>query len=264
MSEISYDRMIFARNLTRLMAEHREKQVDIARLLGVSKAAVSSYVHGDLMPRMDKLEILAQHYGVSRGALIEDAAAGPDAPDKAQPAVEPEHPALTIYDNLNQAGQREFIRYGRYLTKQPAYQVPVTLRKVETIKHYLVPAAAGYASPIEGEDYELMERTMDTPLEADFCISIQGDSMQPYIKDGSIVYVKRDAPLREFDVGVFFVDGDVYCKQWCTDFNGTLHLLSANPLRRDANIVIPRDSGRTCICFGKVLLPTRLPAPEYV
>ncbi len=259
MSETSYDRMIFARNLTRLMAEHREKQVDIARLLGVSKAAVSSYVHGDLMPRMDKLEILARHYGVTRGALIEEAGAAPSPLESA-----PEHPALTIYDNLNQAGQREFIRYGRYLCGQPAYQVPAMLRKVETIKHYLVPAAAGYASPIEGEDYELIERTLDTPLEADFCISIQGDSMQPYIKDGSIVYVKRDAPLREFDVGVFFVDGDVYCKQWCTDFNGTLHLLSANPLRRDANIDIPRDSGRTCICFGKVLLPTRLPAPEYV
>ena len=264
MSEISYDRMIFARNLTRLMEENQEKQVDIARLLGVSKAAVSSYVHGDLMPRIDKLEILARHYGVSRGALIEDPAAAPGKPLKVLPALEQKHPALTIYDNLNTAGQREFIRYGRYLTEQPSYQIPPTLRKVETIKHYLVPAAAGYASPIEGEDYELIERTMDTPLEADFCISIQGDSMQPYIRDGSIVYVKRDAPLREFDVGVFFVDGDVYCKQWCTDFNGTLHLLSANPLRRDANIVIPRDSGRTCVCFGKVLLPTRLPAPEYV
>ena len=264
MSEISYDRMIFARNLLRLMEENKEKQVDIARLLGVSKAAVSSYVHGDLMPRMDKLEILAQHYGVTRGALIEDHTTVSGTPEKATPAAEVGHPALTIYNNLNAAGQREFIRYGRYLTEQPAYQVPPTLRKVETIKHYLVPAAAGYASPIEGEDYELIERTMDTPLEADFCISIRGDSMQPYIRDGSIVYVKRDAPLREFDVGVFFVDGDVYCKQWCTDFNGTLHLLSANPLRRDANIDIPRDSGRSCVCFGKVLLPTRLPAPEYV
>ena len=255
---LTYDKRIFADNLLRLMKAQHEKQVDIARLLGVSKAAVSSYVHGDLMPRMDKLEILARHYGVTRGALIEEAGAAPSPLESA-----PEHPALTIYDNLNTAGQREFIRYGRYLTEQPSYQIPPTLRKVETIKHYLVPAAAGYASPIEGEDYELIARTMDTPLEADFCISIQGDSMQPYIRDGSIVYVKRDAPLREFDVGVFFVDGDVYCKQWCTDFNGTLHLLSANPLRRDANIVIPRDSGRTCVCFGKVLLPTRLPEPSY-
>ena len=255
---ISYDRMIFATNLQRLMKEHNEKQVDIARLLGVTKSAVSSYVHGDQMPRMDKIEILAQHFGVSRGALIEEPGAEPE------PTEPVDHPAVMIYDSLNDAGQREFIRYGRYLTEQPAFKVPAVRKKVETIKHYLVPAAAGYASPIEGEDYELIERGMDTPLDADFCISIRGDSMQPYIKDGSIVYVKRDAPLQEFDVGVFFVDGDVFCKQWCVDYAGTLHLLSANPLRQDANIDIPRDSGRSCVCFGKVLLPTRLPAPAYV
>ena len=257
MSEISYDRGIFAANLQQLMKQNREKQVDVARLLGVSKAAVSAYVRGDQMPRMDKIETLARHYGVPRAALLSE----PEG--ELIPAVSPSHPALMIYDSLNEAGRAEFIRYGRFLTKQPAYQVPEDARKVEYIKHYLVPAAAGYAAPIEGEDYELVERDMDTPLEADFSITIRGDSMEPYIRDGSTVFVQRDAPLREFDVGVFFVDGDVFCKQWCVDYAGTLHLLSANPLRRDANIEIPREGGRSCVCFGKVLLPTRLPAPAY-
>ena len=257
MSEISYDRRIFAENLLELMRRSGEKQVDVARLLGVSKAAVSAYVRGDQMPRMDKIETLARHYGVPRAALLSEPEEG------AAPAVSPEHPAIVIYDSLNDAGKREYIRYGRFLTGQPAYRVPEAQRRVEYLKHYLVPAAAGYASPIEGEDYELVERDMDTPLEADFSITVRGDSMEPYIRDGSTVYVQRDAPLREFDVGVFFVDGDVFCKQWCVDYAGTLHLLSANPLRRDANIILPRDSGRVCVCFGKVLLPTRLPAPSY-
>ena len=134
---------------------------------------------------------------------------------------------------------------------------------METIKHYLVPAAAGYASPIEGEDYELMERDMNTPLEADFCLNVQGDSMEPYIRDGSLIYVKRDAPLREFDVGVFFVDGDVFCKQFCPGYAGETYLLSANPKRQDANITIHRDSGRTSIYFGKVLLKQKLGRPVY-
>jgi hypothetical protein len=78
-----------------------------------------------------------------------------------------------------------------------------------------------------------------------------------------VVYVQRGAQLQEFDVGVFYVDGDVFCKQWCVDFVGTLHLLSANPKREDANISIPREAGRTCVCFGKVLLPHKLPQPVY-
>ena len=88
--------------------------------------------------------------------------------------------------------------------------------------------------------------------------------MEPYINDGELVYVKRDAPLHEFDVGIFYVDGDVYCKQWCRDYAGTLHLLSANPKRQDANIELRGTSGRSVVCFGRVILPHRLPKPSYV
>jgi phage repressor protein C with HTH and peptisase S24 domain len=87
--------------------------------------------------------------------------------------------------------------------------------------------------------------------------------MEPYIPDGSLAFVQRGAQLQEFDVGIFFVDGDVFCKQWCVDYAGTLHLLSANPAREDANISIPKDAGRNCVCFGKVLLREKLPEPVY-
>ena len=112
------------------------------------------------------------------------------------------------------------------------------------------------------EDYSLLPR-QGRDERADFCLTVRGDSMEPFIPDGSLVYVKRNAPLQEFEPGIFFVDGDVYCKQWCTDYAGTLHLLSANPLRQDANLVIPRDSGRVCVYFGKVLMSRHLPRPEY-
>ena len=40
---ILYDRRIFAENLLRLMRERQERQIDLARLLNVSKSTVSSY-----------------------------------------------------------------------------------------------------------------------------------------------------------------------------------------------------------------------------
>ncbi|MBR1456855.1 MAG: helix-turn-helix domain-containing protein [Oscillospiraceae bacterium] len=262
-ADITYDRGIFADNLQRLMRAHRERQVDVARLLGVSKSTVSAYCSGAQMPRMDKIEQLAHHYGVSRAALI-----GGEAPVEvpAAPAQAEAHkpgPAEQLYNVLNDAGQAELLRYGRYLSEQPEFRAAQPRGQVTYIKHYLTPAAAGYASPIEGEDYELLPRDLSVPAGADFCITVRGDSMAPWIPDGSLVYVRRDAPLREFEAGVFFVDGDVYCKQWCVDYAGTLHLLSANPARQDANLRIPRDSGRSCVCFGKVLLAQRLPRPTY-
>ena len=255
---LTYDKRIFAENLLRLMRQNRERQVDLARLLGVSKSTVSSYCSANQMPRMDKIETLAHHFGVSRAELI-----GME-PAEEEPQRAPLPQVQIIYDSLNELGQAEYLRYGRYLAGQEEYRAEEKILPFETIRHYLVPAAAGYASPIQGEDYEEIPRTAETPAGADFCITVRGDSMEPYIPDGSLVYVQRGATLKEFEPGVFFVDGDVFCKQWCTDYAGTLHLLSANPRREDANLHIRRDSGRVCVCFGKVLLGRKLPKPAYL
>lgn len=168
-----------------------------------------------------------------------------------------------IYDGLNEAAQAELCRYGEFLLTKEDCRAAEKQSRIDYIRHYLTAAAAGYAAPIEGEDYELVERDADTPPRADFCIDISGDSMEPYIKDGERVYVQRDQSLSDFDVGIFFLDGDVYCKQYCLDYNGSVMLLSANPKREDANRYIFRHSGRTLVCFGKVLLPKKLPMPIY-
>ena len=256
-----YDKQIFAENLRRLLHLNREKQMDLVRLLDVSRSTVSAYCSGQQMPRMDKLELLSRHFGVPIAALIE-ASDGSGEPAAPVVAADADSPILSVYEALNDAGQTELLRYGRYLGDQPAYRA-AGAAKVMQIRHYLVPAAAGYAAPIEGEDYELIERPSDAPPKADFCLTIAGDSMEPYIRDGQLVYVRRDVEMREFDVGVFFVDGDVLCKQWCLDYAGTLHLLSANPRRQDANRSFPRSSGQRVVCFGKVLLPAALPRPVY-
>lgn len=261
MNNITYDRRIFADNFRNLLSLNREKQSDIARLLGVSRSTVSAYCAGTQMPRMDKLEQLARHWGITVSEIIElsssaDLLTAAQIPYNTGADTELDE-MLTL---LSPAGKAELLRYGKALAQQPEYCCE---GRVIQIKHYIIPAAAGYASPIEGEDYELIELPEGAPQNADFCITIQGDSMAPYIRDGAVVYVKRDCPLNEFEVGIFFVDGDVFCKQWCMDYSGTLHLLSANPARRDANIDILADSGRSCVCFGKVLLHEHLPRPVY-
>ena len=103
----------------------------------------------------------------------------------------------------------------------------------------------------------------DVPPGADYCIKVSGDSMEPYIKDGSYAYVKRNADLSDFDVGVFFLDGDVLVKQVVTDPLKNVYLLSANPKREDANRTILHDSSSTLVCLGRVIIG-KLPQPNYV
>ncbi|MBR3640947.1 MAG: S24 family peptidase, partial [Oscillibacter sp.] len=99
----------------------------------------------------------------------------------------------------------------------------------------------------------------DVPLSAEFAVRISGDSMAPLIADGEVVYVNRD-PLKEGDVGIFFVDGDIFCKQYDRDNAGVVYLLSVNRARADADIVLTPSGGQSFACFGRVMVhPTPLP-----
>ncbi len=121
---------------------------------------------------------------------------------------------------------------------------------------YFTPAAAGYASPAFGEDFEYLEVGGEVPRQADFAVKIDGDSMEPYIMDGAVVYVNRD-PLADGDVGIFCVDGNMLCKQYHKDREGVVHLLSLNRERADADRRIGPDSGVALNCYGRVILPHR-------
>ena len=110
-----------------------------------------------------------------------------------------------------------------------------------------------------GEDFDSIPVTDDVPQAAEFAVRIQGDSMEPYIEDGSVVYVNRD-PLTLGDVGIFCVDGEMFCKQYYKDPAGVVYLFSLNRARANADLVLMPGSSRGLVCFGRVMLHA-LPLP---
>lgn len=71
MSDEDY-RRIFARNLSRYMELCNKKQADIINDLGINKSAVSTWINGTRMPRMDKVQALADYFGINKSDLLED------------------------------------------------------------------------------------------------------------------------------------------------------------------------------------------------
>ena len=80
--------------------------------------------------------------------------------------------------------------------------------------------------------------------------------MEPYIMDGSVVFVDKDAEIQNGDIGIFSVNGSMYCKQYYKDEDGNVSLLSLNKNRQDMNVYLSSDCDDTFFCSGKVLLPT--------
>jgi len=70
MGEDTYKK-IFSKNLRRIMHERGKTQVDLIRDLGFNKSAVSTWVNGSRLPRMDKVQQMADYFGCLRSDLIE-------------------------------------------------------------------------------------------------------------------------------------------------------------------------------------------------
>ena len=232
--------------------ERREQlgldRAQLARRLGVSASAVSNYENGVSFPKEHVLLRLFDCLETEPNDLFRDSfRAGGQVLSRDERAL------LDRYRSLTALG-RETVR--SVTEALCAYRDDLEQgrpdRETRVIPLYRSPAAAGYAAPVFGEEFDYIPVTEEVPRGAEFAVRIQGDSMDPYIRDGDLVYVNRD-PLKAGDVGIFWVDGDVLCKQYYRDPAGTVYLFSLNRARADADVVLTASSGRTLACFGRVI-----------
>ena len=127
---------------------------------------------------------------------------------------------------LNAEGRRLVANYIRVLLASGLYaEADETQERILPL--YTMAASAGTGQFLDGDDCEPVDASA-APEEADFAVRIAGDSMEPEIEDGQIVWVKRRETLESGRVGIFVVGGMAYCKRLHVDENGAC-LMSANP-----------------------------------
>lgn len=228
-------------------------QAKLAGLLGVSPSSVTNYETGVSFPKEDVMLRLFDALETEPNALFRDSFRRGE-----QVLSRSEETLLERYRGLSPLG-RETVRSVVEALRSYQEETEASPRTPEprVIPLYRSPAAAGYAAPVCGEDFDYIPVTDEVPQAAAFAVRIQGDSMAPWIADGALAYVNRD-PLAPGDVGIFCVDGEILCKQYYRDPAGTVYLFSLNRARSDADVVLTAGSGRTLVCFGRVIL--RAPA----
>ena len=243
--------MSFGERLRERRKELGISQGQLARALGVSVSAISNYENGLNAMREDVLLRLFRALDVEPNYLYQGTFTA-----KGFTCTPEEQELVRKYRALRTAGRQTLYAVADALgAYQEDLDSGMPAEEMRQIPLYCCPAAAGYAAPVFGEDFDYIDVTGQVPQGAEFAVRIQGDSMEPYILDGSTVYVNRD-PLSSGDVGIFCVDGEMLCKQYVRDRLGMVYLFSLNRRRSDADVILPRDSGRTMVCFGRVLLPS--------
>ena len=233
-------------------------QKELADIVGVAANTFHGYESGKHDPKSDMLIKIAKACDVTVDFLL-----GYTPENKKSPGLSTEAMKLAAdYEVLDGWGKRTV----RAVTdselarvREPADNI-VELKPAGKVLPLLGSSfAAGAGEPDLGNFWEDYEVPADSP--ADFAIRISGDSMEPWIPDGSIQLCRRATP-RDGEVGAFLIDGEFLCKQVCMDMTGTLHLFSLNRDRKDKDRHIPRDEiERQVMCFGTVILDKRLPLP---
>lgn len=110
---------IFSINLKRLMERKGVSRQDLSKVLGVSYFTISDWVNGKKYPRMDKVELLADYFGVLKSDLIEDKGTNETLPQE-QELTEGEELLLELFRQIPDDAQKMYLEVLRAsLKKQP-------------------------------------------------------------------------------------------------------------------------------------------------
>ena len=222
-------------------------RAQLAAVLGVSLSAISNYETGVSFPKENLLLRLFDALQTDPNTLFQDHyRGGKDILSRSERTL------IQRCRALSPKGREALLSVADTLCAAQEEATPAQTEP-RVIPLYHSSAAAGYAAPVFGADFDYIPVEDDVPPGAEFAVRIQGDSMTPFIEDGEIVYVNHD-PLQPGDIGIFWLDGDMLCKQYHKDPAGVVYLFSLNRARADADVVLTPSSGRRLACFGRVIL----------
>lgn len=246
-------RNIFAKKLKYYITSRGISQQHIVEALDVSKASVSGWCNGTKMPRMDKVEKLADMFNISISDLVEEKL------DDVKIACTPAGQRIGhLYDKAEPRDKQivetvlEPYDDGKPIPEQPPVklaQFPKTTKRNDgftEIKVYDQPAAAGLGNYLDEPSHHIEQYpSYMVPSRVDFGIQISGDSMEPRIKNGSTVFVHACVSIDPGKIGIFILNSNAYCKKLVVDLaQRQVRLVSVNTAYEDI-IIHECDEFRT-------------------
>lgn len=66
------NKAIMAKNIQRYMDKNKLSRQDVCDALGIKYTTFTDWVKGNSYPRIDKIELMANYFGISKSDLVED------------------------------------------------------------------------------------------------------------------------------------------------------------------------------------------------
>ncbi|MHC4024317.1 LexA family transcriptional regulator [Streptococcus sp. KHUD_018] len=216
---------IFSANLEKLMSSRDIDRNKLCSDLGLKYTTVRDWLKGITYPRIGKIELLADYFGVNKSDLIED---------KTQEVKIPTSPLVQKITEkvvkLSTPRKQKVLNFANEQLKEQNNKVIMFEEKLFEYRVFEKLSAGNGYSYFNDGNYDTVFYNKD--LDHDFASWVFGDSMEPKFQNGEVVLIKETG----FDYdGAFYAvdwDGQTYIKKVYREPDG-LRLVSLNPKYKD-------------------------------
>lgn len=105
---------IFTKNLIKQIEDRDLTQVEVAEAIGVSQQTFNTWCRGLAIPRMGKIQALADYFGIPKSKLVDE------QPVEIADAIEVQ--LLAIMKQLNNEGKERILEYANFINAQGLYK----------------------------------------------------------------------------------------------------------------------------------------------
>lgn len=223
---------IFSKNLKYYMDKKGVDRNQLCSDLDLKYTTVRDWIKGITYPRIGKIELLANYFGINKSDLIEEKSA--ISTSIPLPNFDPRKTILlSNYDKLNDTRKNKLlVTSEKLLAEEQGKIIDISEKRAEydARKRISLPvpgkvsAGTGYW---QEDDYDTMVDFYadDIPDESkyDTVAVVVGHSMEPKIKNGDFLFIKLKDQVDLNKIGIFQVDGENYVKKLKSDYLESLN-----------------------------------------
>ncbi|MGT2926902.1 helix-turn-helix transcriptional regulator [Streptococcus cuniculipharyngis] len=223
---------------------------DFAITLDFKYTTVLDWVNAKTYPRIDKIEIMANYFGVEKSDLVE--LYTPQAhselvtaiTDKVVQLDPPRQESVLDYasDQLEAQQQEKASKVTSIEEKRAEYDS--RKRIVKNVDGTVSAGSGAWQEYDHDNDVSFYQDDILDDDDYDTIAVVVGHSMQPKIKHGDFLFIKLTPQVDMNTIGIFQVNGENYVKKLRQDQNGTPYLESLNKEYNDIPLT-PDDNIRT-------------------
>lgn len=228
---------MIAERLRLLRCERKISKRELVSSLPINYSTYANYESGFREPNSDVLQLIARHFDVSVDYIL-GASDNRKKADDVAVLNEHEHEHIQQYRRLDVHGremvdmvlQKQIERVNLLIMERRSGDGQDTRIELPVYQQRDTVGLGCYIGNDVCNQFELM-RFMSTAVsqKADFCVLVEGDSMEPKIFDNDIVFVKAMPRIEPDNIGLFMYEGEPYCKRLRVDYkNGSIYLESLN------------------------------------